>query len=351
MTSKLLPILLVSVAPHQATPQPDVPVELGRVSWSRDHAAAFAEAKETDRPVLLLFQEIPGCITCQRFGRGPLSHPLMVEAIEQRFVPLAIYNNRDGEDARVLKSYREPAWNNPIVRFFEPDGEELLERRAGVWSEHAVAGRMIAALEAAERDVPAYLRIVHAESRPGSLERAVFAMHCFWKGEAVFGAIDGVRATRAGWLDGREVVEVSYDPRILTVGALTERAAKLSCADRVYVPERAQLDAARRIVGQRARLSDETPRDAKRSDQRYHLGRSTLRFVPLTPLQATRVNAALERRADTGALLSPRQRALHTRIGRAGEAELEALAALAAPKSLGAWEGYLERVDAILRDG
>ena len=38
----------------------DDPVELGRVDWLRDHAAAFAQARRTRRPVLMLFQEIPG---------------------------------------------------------------------------------------------------------------------------------------------------------------------------------------------------------------------------------------------------------------------------------------------------
>lgn len=36
------------------------PVELGAVAWGRDHDAAFLEARESKRPVLLLFQEIPG---------------------------------------------------------------------------------------------------------------------------------------------------------------------------------------------------------------------------------------------------------------------------------------------------
>ena len=38
----------------------DVPEELGTVSWGRDHDAVFDSARSTDRPVLLLFQEIPG---------------------------------------------------------------------------------------------------------------------------------------------------------------------------------------------------------------------------------------------------------------------------------------------------
>ena len=36
------------------------PIELGSVAWGRDHDAAFLEARESGRPVLLLFQEIPG---------------------------------------------------------------------------------------------------------------------------------------------------------------------------------------------------------------------------------------------------------------------------------------------------
>lgn len=36
------------------------PVELGAVAWERDHDAAFARARTSGRPVLLLFQEIPG---------------------------------------------------------------------------------------------------------------------------------------------------------------------------------------------------------------------------------------------------------------------------------------------------
>lgn len=38
----------------------DQAVELGRVRWRSDHDEAFREAKATGRPVLLLFQEIPG---------------------------------------------------------------------------------------------------------------------------------------------------------------------------------------------------------------------------------------------------------------------------------------------------
>jgi hypothetical protein len=40
--------------------QVEQPVELGQVKWRRDFEAGLAEAKRTGRPVLLLFQEVPG---------------------------------------------------------------------------------------------------------------------------------------------------------------------------------------------------------------------------------------------------------------------------------------------------
>jgi len=36
------------------------PVEIGAVKWSRDLNASYAKAKETGKPVFLLFQEVPG---------------------------------------------------------------------------------------------------------------------------------------------------------------------------------------------------------------------------------------------------------------------------------------------------
>lgn len=37
-----------------------VPVELGRVPWERDYDSAAGKAKTSGKPLLVLFQEIPG---------------------------------------------------------------------------------------------------------------------------------------------------------------------------------------------------------------------------------------------------------------------------------------------------
>lgn len=47
-----------SLAPAQG--RVDQPVELGQVRWRRDFEKGLAEAKRSDKPALLLFQEVPG---------------------------------------------------------------------------------------------------------------------------------------------------------------------------------------------------------------------------------------------------------------------------------------------------
>jgi Thioredoxin-like len=49
--------------------------ELGGVAWLRDYDRALALAAEQGKPILLLFQEVPGCSTCVRFGQDVLTHP------------------------------------------------------------------------------------------------------------------------------------------------------------------------------------------------------------------------------------------------------------------------------------
>ena len=107
-------------------------VELGAISWYRDYDEALAASKAQHKPVLILFQEVPGCATCRNYGNKVLSHPLLSEAIENEFIPLAIFNNKGGKDAAVLKKYREPSWNNPVVRIVNASGENLVNRILGI---------------------------------------------------------------------------------------------------------------------------------------------------------------------------------------------------------------------------
>lgn len=289
---------------------PNNPKELGWVRWHRNYDEAAALSVRTGKPLFLLFQEVPGCATCVGFGETVLAHPLLVEAIETDFVPVAIHNNKPGHDRAIVERFAEPTWNNPVVRFIDAKGEDLIARADGVWSTHGIATRMVKALVAADRDVPDYLSWVVHETTP-TPERATFAMHCYWSGEACLGDIPGVVATSAGWLGGREVVEVEFDPGELTQAQLREEGRARGCGDFV-----AKAGVAR---------------PASDSDRKYHLGRSRWRYLPLTPWQASRVNAALGRGQDPMRWVSPRQRSLYQRIT---EASSEALGGLERPEAL-----------------
>lgn len=279
----LLMVGVVSVASAAGSTR-----ELGEVHWRDRLEPALVESGRTGRPVLMLFQEIPGCATCTSFGDGPLSHPLLVEAIETAFVPLAIHNNRAGADAEVLARFREPAWNNPVMRFVDAAGRDVLPRRDGLYGTHEVAAQMVAALEAAKQSVPGYLELLADELNHASAT-VTLGTHCFWDGEARLGGIPGVMRTRAVFADGGEAVEVTYDPERVAPIALARAAdARVLRAGRITV--------------------------APASDQKRHLSFSTLRFLPLTPAQAARIDAALASGSDATRWLSPRQRALAAQI-------------------------------------
>lgn len=101
------------------------PRELGRVHFERDFERAVQASKASGKPLFLLFDEVPGCSNCTSFGDAVLSDDLLVEAIETLFTPVAVYNNLGGADRDVLDRYREPAWNNPVVRFIDAADHEL----------------------------------------------------------------------------------------------------------------------------------------------------------------------------------------------------------------------------------
>lgn len=283
-----LPILLLLAAALSGAPaRPNTEPELGLVHWGRDLDAALAQARREARPVLLLFDEVPGCSTCVGFGRQVLSHPLLVEAMEHEFVPVFVANNRPGRDAELLRRFGEPAWNNPVVRFLDGGGRDVLPRRDGLYSPHEIADRLIEALKASGRPVPGYLAIAEEESRPARRREATFVMDCFWTGEAKLGTIPGVLDVRAVHTDRGEGVRVVYDESRIDRATLEREATSWSCALHEKASGR--------------------EREAGESDHLHALAHSPLRSLALTPLQAIRVNAAIELGQDARRWLTPSQ--------------------------------------------
>jgi hypothetical protein len=303
-------------------PAAENPPELGEINWLRRLDAAKAESRASGKPILLLFQEIPGCQTCQTFGAQPLSHPLLVEAIEDLFVPLAIHNNKAGEDETILKRFQEPAWNNPVIRYLDANENDLIPRKDRQWSVGDTALRMVAALSAAGREVPNYLRLV-ADEHHGPTETAVVAMHCYWEGEGQLGALAAVEKTWSGWLGGKEVVEITYDPSKAGYEEILRAAKGVKCADHVFALNPDQARIAKSSTGLATTLisAGESVRTAKDSDQQYYLRQSLLRHLPLTTLQATRINAALRQKQDGTTFLSPRQKQMLSQVAKVADAD------------------------------
>ncbi len=311
-------LLAAPVASTRATP-----VELGDIEWRRDFAAATEEAHRAKRPLLVLFDEVPGCATCVGYGRTTLSHPLIVEAAETLFVPVAVYNNVEGADRDVLTSFQEPTWNNPVVRFMSADRAPLAPRLAEDYSVVALASSMVTALEASGVSRPGYLALLAAEeqSHGRTPETASFAMHCFWEGEALLGGFDGVVATRTGWIEDSEVVEVQFDPSVVEFGSLVTRAAGMQCAHHVHTTTPAQRRIVEKSLGKEAAKDRGSLRPTP-GDDKHALRSTPWRFVPMTPMQAARVNAAVAGGRSPAPFLSPRQIALHDASAKSGRNDL-----------------------------
>jgi hypothetical protein len=78
--------------------------------------------------------------------------------IEAHCEPVAIDNNAKGNDAQILKEFKEPAWNYQVARFISHDKKDLIPRRDKIKTIEGIAARMIEALEKKKHEVPEELR-------------------------------------------------------------------------------------------------------------------------------------------------------------------------------------------------
>lgn len=122
-------------------------------------------------------------------------------------------------------------------------------------------------------------------------------------------------ATLPGFLDGREVVDVTFDPKVLSYDDLVLKAARADCVRPIFTRNEEQKRALLKFGGLENDARAEHNEDEIRSDKepKYYLSRTNLRFVPMTPLQAARVNATIGA-GDRTEYLSPGQIELLRRI-------------------------------------
>lgn len=258
--------LIVSAAPGHP--------ELGKVSWLRDLDVARAQSRATGKPVLLLFDEVPGCATVRGFGREVLSDEQVVSRIERDFVPVAIFNNVGGADRRVLERFGEPAWNNPVVRVIDAEQRALAPRFDGPYTKEA------------------FVEVLDQVRPAGAPMTVLLGAHCFWECEARLGRLPAVMSSRVGFLEGHEVVEVNFDSRLSSFTQFVGDADRLECAVRVFTRTEPERDEAMRLVGARATLTS-APFKPSEKDTKFYLRQAGRALSPLTPLEQVRMNAAL----------------------------------------------------------
>lgn len=273
-------------------------VELGNVDWNRDYEQALSQSNKSNKPLLILFQEVPGCSTCQNFGKNVLSDKLIVEAIEDNFVPVAVFNNKGGKDKEVLNLYQEPSWNNPVMRISLPNGKTI--RNSGSYDAVSIIDFISRGLLENNLMIPLYLSNLRKEYslKTGPSEELTLGMFCFWSGEKELGSLEGVTSTSAGWMGGKEVVKVTYNPEVLPTKKLIAKADKKNMANYIFTND-SNLEVKNINPLGKYRLD---------KDQKYYLKKSKYADVEMSEYQRMLVNAALGAGGNPEYLLSPRQR-------------------------------------------
>jgi hypothetical protein len=336
-TAQLLPMempLPESEASYQITKHKYE--ELGCMPF---HFVSFHNAtnysRTTRKPVLLVQAEIPGDTEA---GTEIFSHPLIVEAADSLFI--TVFNK--GEDyscsasrSASMKSHRTR------VGFFDELGNAIVPSlSADMLTRAGMAEAMIATLEACERPIPKYLKLLYDEERgrikrgpvglllydeergrikrgPFGLpapccHRAVFGMDDSIRGEVEFAGLEGVISTRAGFLTLQKVVEVIYDSSRLDFASVTFYALNRNIGDIIYYQTNDERNAAVMAIArveERSTVTEFLGTIRLDADSKPALRRTLLQYVPLTELQATRANRLvhLERFNEAMHLLSPRQ--------------------------------------------
>lgn len=285
------------------------PTELGLVNWMRDYEKAMQRAEAEGKPVFILFQEVPGCSNCTRFGRNVLSNPLIKDVIEHEFIPLCIYNNQGGKDAEILERFGEPAWNNPVVRIVTTEGKDIVPRMGQFSPKEVVAGIGKALVQRGE--LPSYFQALQTETNAAyrQTEEAVFSMFCFWSGELQLGQLKGVVATTPGFMGGQEVVKVTFDPKLTNYKEVVYGALKLDLVHDVFVTSVQQSMIAKEMVGA-AHVHDASEFRVDVAPK-YYLHQTAYKYVPMLQIQRINVNKALAERRDPATYLSPSQNALY----------------------------------------
>ena len=176
---------------------------------------------------------------------------------------------------------------NPLLGILAPEGITLSRQQLSNPNTGAGLAEMARLLKASHRPVPEYLRLVCDEYSGRPRETARFSVGCYWEGERELGKLPGVLGSRTGTVGPDEVVELHFDPAIISPAALSVRATRLTCF--------------RGVPSTQATLIEDP------AQQHTLASHPEFADILLTPLQRTKVNAALSDHQDLTPLLSPGQ--------------------------------------------
>jgi copper chaperone CopZ len=231
-----------------------------------------------------------------------MGHFLIKELIETYFIPLAIYNNKSGYDAEVLKKFNETSWNNPVVHITNHEGKDILPIFHGQYSEGQMITYIRKAMQANGKLIPKYLQLLEEEYTAQKSELTL-EMYCFWSGEKNIGSQDGVIYTEAGFSNGKEVVKVTYDKSKINAASIIKNAKATGNADAIHTNDPTLLSLAKQN-----NISVKKPNTYRKDNEvHYYLYHSKYHKLELTPMQATRINSALAQGQSPEDYLSPRQ--------------------------------------------
>ena len=156
-------------------------------------------------------------------------------------------------------------------------------------------------------------------------------------------------STKAGWIDKKEIVEVVFDPEVTSYEELLKQARCVKDASTAYIYDAKDFDEAKKLAGEDAELTKVAPRLAKTSDQKYYLRQTPYFLLPLTEVQAVRLNAIVadkKTQRDPRSLLSPSQLVLLGEIDKSFKAkrkQLDKLRPARTPNNFASYTAALRR--------
>ena len=295
---------------------------------------AKEEAKSYEKPILIVFQEIPGSAECLEFGRTTLSHPLLVEAAEELFITMVVNSvSTSGGESEVLKRYHEQHLNCPVVRIVNEKGQDLVLRLEDEeCTTSGIAKAMAKALERTKQTVPEYLKLLgsdefsslhsrkHHHSRTKTrLRHATMEVADLVQAELEFAEMNGVLATEIGQVGSHQVIKVVYNSKTVSFRRVVRRGLFVCEVLGVFyetedekIEAQAELDkfgATSTVLHLLAPKTKLKPHN----DGKHYILQNQMRNVPLTRLQASKINLALSQpkgELQAYAILSPRQMAI-----------------------------------------